>query len=100
MTDDKHDDGRSADGSGSGKPAKDYAEWKEGHGADVDPRERFRQASHIALCMSYDLIDKLRYWEKETLNLPEEEIEKRLPHLVTLLDRLRTAYVGFSDVDL
>ena len=65
-----------------------------------DPRELFQQVSHIALCMSYDLVDKLRWWEKETMKLTDEEIEKRIPHMATLLEQLKTAYVHFADVDL
>jgi len=65
----------------------------------VDPRESFRQASDITICMSYDLIDKLRFWEKETLKLTPPEIEQRLPHLAALLERLKVAYLEFSDVD-
>lgn len=80
---------------------EDYSEWKDGAAADEDdPRETFRKASHIALCISYDVIDKLRWWEKETLKLSDEEIEARLPHMRAFLDGLTTAYVGFSDVDL
>ena len=79
----------------------DLAEWKERYESeDSDPRELFKQVSHIAIYLSYDLIDKLRYWEKETLKLSDEEIEQRLPHLATFLDRLKAAYVDFSDVDL
>lgn len=75
-------------------------DWKERYeSADSDPRELFKQVSHIAIYLSYDLIDKLRYWEKETLKLTDEQVEERLPHLATFLDRLKAAYVDFSDVD-
>jgi len=76
----------------------EYAEWKEG-GA-LDPRDSFRKVSNIALLMSYDLIDKLRWWEKETLALSDDQVAKRLPHTVALLEKLRTAYLDFADVDL
>ena len=64
------------------------------------PKALFQQVSNIALCMSYDLIDKIRYWEKESLALPEKEIEKRIPHIARCLDRLKVAYLEFSDTDL
>jgi hypothetical protein len=74
---------------------------EEGRGAaGQDPRTTFRQVSSIAVCMSYDLIDKLRWFEKETLKLSDEEINERLPHVTGFLDQLRDAYLGFSDVDL
>jgi len=78
------------------------AEWKEQYGSDdaENPRELFKQVSHIALYLSYDLIDKLRFWEKETLNLSDEEIEKRLPHMSIFLDELKSTYVHFSDIDI
>jgi hypothetical protein len=75
--------------------------WKERHEAgDQSVRELFQQISRIAQYMSYDLIDKLQYWEKETLKLSDEEIEERLTHMSTCLTHLQTAYDGFSDVDL
>ena len=61
---------------------------------------RRQQISHIALLMAYDMIDKLRYWEKETLKLPETEIAKRLPHLANSAEQLREAYLAFSDLEL
>ena len=79
----------------------EYAEWKTLYESDKrDPREQYRQVSNIALCMSYDLIDKLRWWEKETLNLTDEEIAERVPHLAAFLDRFKEAYLRFSDIDL
>ena len=76
-------------------------EWKARYESEPeDPRELFRQVSHIALCMTYDLVDKLRWWEKETMKLSNEEIEKRIPHMASFLDNLKAAYVQFSDVDL
>ena len=81
--------------------AEEYDQWK-GRQQDEppDPRESFKQVSHIALCMSYDLIDKLRWLEKDTLGQSDEEIAKRIPHMGEFLDRLKTAYLHFSDVDL
>ena len=82
---------------------EEYAAWQERYESDSrdeDPKEMFKQISHIALYLSYDLIDKLRWWEKETLKLSEAEIEKRLPHMATFLERLKVAYLQFSDVDL
>jgi len=87
---------------------KDYLEqleqWKERYEAeDADepenPKQLFKQVSHIALYLSYDLIDKLRWWEKDTLQLSDDEIEKRLPHMARLLDKLKVAYLEFSDVE-
>jgi len=67
---------------------------------DETAKELFRQISHIAVYLSYDLIDKLQYWEKETLQLPDDEIDKRIPHMSKFLDELKTAYETFTDVDL
>lgn len=81
--------------------ADEYAEWKEREDAQgQDPRDSFRQVSHIALLMSYDLIDKLRWWEKETLALSDEEVAQRVPHTVALLEKLRTAYLDFAEMDV
>ena len=63
-------------------------------------KERFEKTAQIALLMTYDLIDKLRYWEKETLKLPEDQIEERLAHLHASVDQLRAAYLTFTDLDL
>ena len=79
---------------------EEYADWKTRYDLEPkNPRELFRQVSRISLCMSYDLIDKLRWWEKETLELTDDEIAERLPHMAICLDRLRTAYLQFTDVD-
>ena len=89
IVDEKQEDGLS-----------EYAEWKaRGESENDDPRELFRQVNHIALCMSYDLIDKLRWLEKETMQLPDGDIEKRLPHMATFLDNLKAVYLQFSDID-
>jgi hypothetical protein len=66
---------------------------------ELPPRERFAKTSQIALLMAYDLIDKLRYWEKETLKLKDDEVPVRLEHLVESVDQLRDAYLTFADLD-
>lgn len=77
------------------------AAWKARSDTEREnPRDLFKQVSHIALCMSFDLVDKLRYWEKETLQLTDEEIEKRIPHMSRLLEGLEQTYVHFSDLEL
>jgi len=65
----------------------------------LSPKEAFEKTSHIAQLISYDLIDKLRFWEKETLKLSDEEITLRLSHLARSVDSLRAAYLTFSDLD-
>ena len=69
-------------------------------GEPEDPKELFRQVTHIALHISYDLQDKLRFWEKETLELSDDEVAQRLPHMATFLDQLQQAYNDFAEVDL
>ena len=69
-----------------------------GEGA-LTPKEHFEKTSKIGLLMAYDLIDKLRFWEKFTLDLPEEEIAKRLDHLVKSVEQLREAYLAFTELD-
>jgi hypothetical protein len=68
--------------------------------ADHTPAQLFAQMSHIAITLSYDLVDKLRYWEKETLEMSDGDIERRLGHMAVLLDRLKKAYVDFAETDL
>ncbi len=67
---------------------------------DHTPAQLFEQMSHIAITLSYDLVDKLRYWEKETLEMSDAEIEKRLGHMAVFLERLKKAYVDFAETDL
>jgi hypothetical protein len=82
------------------KPLEQVADLHARHNLDNrDPRELFEQISHIGVCMSYDLIDKLRWYEKETAKLPPAEIEKRLPHMAGFLEQLKIAYLQFSDLD-
>ena len=64
------------------------------------PAKLLEQVTHIAITLSYDLVDKLRYWEKETLNMPEDELAHRLAHTAELLENLKKAYVEFAETDL
>ena len=48
-----------------------------GESKDHTPAQLFEQMSHIAITLSYDLVDKLRYWEKETLEMSDDDIEAR-----------------------
>ena len=82
-------------------PRRDLDELKRRYEAGEDtPRELFTQISHIALYLTFDLVDKLRFYEKETLKLADDEIDARIPHMSQFLDRLRAAYESFADVDL
>jgi len=81
--------------------AEQYEDWKRRYAAgDESAKALFQQISHIALLLSYDMIDKLRYWESETMKLVDEEIDERIPHVSKLLERLQAAYETFTDVDL
>jgi hypothetical protein len=81
--------------------AEHFEDWKQRRETgDESPREMYRQISHIAQFMSHDLLDKIQYLEKETLKLPEEEIDERIPHITAFLEQLKLAYEMFSDVDL
>ena len=73
---------------------------KDAENGELSPKERFQKTSNIALLLTYDLIDKLRYWEKETLDLPDEEVADRLAHLTRSVEQLREAYLTFTEVDL
>jgi hypothetical protein len=66
---------------------------------DLTPRQRFERISKIALLLGFDLIDKLRYWEKETSKLSDEQIASRLEPLADAVERLREAYLAFSDLE-
>ena len=78
-------------------------EWKErydGEEGDAEnPRELFKQVSHISLYLAYDMIDKLRFWERETIKLSDEEIATRLDHLISSVEQLRVAYLDFADLE-
>ena len=78
-----------------------HEDWKQRREAGTEsPREMFVQISHIAQFMSHDLLDKIQWWEKETLKLSDEEIDERIPHMSVFLEQLRQAYETFSNVDL
>jgi hypothetical protein len=77
-----------------------FEEWKRSYEAgQVEPKETYQRVSSIALLLMYDLIDKLRYWEKETLELPDDQIVERVEHLTATVDRLRRAYLDFGEVE-
>jgi hypothetical protein len=80
-------------------PSEQLENLREGSD-DLSSRERFKRISNIALLMSYDLIDKLRYWEKVTLDLSEDQIAERVEHLADSVEQLREVYLAFSDLDL
>jgi len=64
----------------------------------LGPKDQFEQTTKIGLLMAYDLIDKIRYWEKETMEMPEEVVVERLDHLVSSVEELRTAYLSFAEM--
>ena len=66
---------------------------------ELGPKEAFAKSSKIALLVAYDLIDKIRYWEKETMELPDEEIVRRVDHMAAFIERLRDAYLGFGELE-
>lgn len=66
---------------------------------EMAPRELFEKMSHIAITMSYDLIDKLRYFEKDTLQQPDPEIATRVRHMAGFLESLKQTYLQFAEVD-
>ncbi len=79
----------------------ELAAWKQRYEDDNrNPSEQFKQLSNIAVCMSYDLIDKMRFYEKSTLDLSDDEIRERIPHMAAFLDRLKSAYLQFADADM
>jgi hypothetical protein len=73
------------------------AEWKARSAGAQDPRELLRQVTQIGICMSYDLIDKLRYWEKRAQEMPEEELPEQIRQMSGFLEKLKTAYLHFAD---
>ena len=80
--------------------AQNLTDWKQRYqNGHENPRQRFQQVSRITQYMSYDLIDKLQYWEKETLKLSNEEIERRIEQFSRCLTQLQNAYVEFSETD-
>lgn len=69
-------------------------------GADLSAKDRCQRISNIAVLLAYDLVDKLRFWQKETLKLPDEEVAKRTEQLADSVERLREAYLSFADLEL
>ena len=67
---------------------------------DLTPKQRFDRITRIALLLGYDLMDKLRYWEKETSKLSDDQLSKRLEPLTASVEKLREAYLSFSDLEL
>ena len=68
------------------------------HG-ELSPQEQFQKTTNIGLLMAYDMIDKLRFWERETIKLSDEEIATRLDHLISSVEQLRVAYLDFADLE-
>ena len=84
----------------SDRPTEQLGDWEQGpDSGEQSPQEQFRQISHIAQLMSHDLLDKMRWWERDTLEKPDEEVEKRLDHMRAFLQEFQSAYVKFSEVD-
>ncbi len=79
-------------------PEEQLEELKGLNSDELSAKERFQKTSHIALLMAYDLIDKLRYWEKHTLDMSEEEVAQRLDHLVKSVEQLSAAYLAFAEL--
>ena len=73
------------------EPGRDHGE--------LSPKERFQKTTNIGLLMAYDMIDKLRFWERETIKLSDEEIATRLDHLISSVEQLRVAYLDFADLE-
>ena len=82
-----------------GTPIEQLDEFSEA-GADLSAKDRCQRISNIAVLLAYDLVDKLRFWQKETLKLPDDEIAKRTEQLADSVERLREAYLAFADLEL
>ncbi len=80
-------------------PEEQLEQLKAEEDTELTPKEKFRKTTHIALLMAYDLIDKLRYLEKEALELPEDQVKERQELLVASIEQLRVAYLEFADLD-
>ena len=80
-------------------PEEQLEQLKAEDDTELSPQERFRKTTHIALLMAYDLIDKLRYLEKEVPELPEEQVKERQEYLVASIEQLRVAYLELADLD-
>ncbi len=80
---------------------RQYESWKEDSDAgERPPRELFSQVTNVAVLLCYDMVDKLRWLEKDTLQRDEDEIRARLEHMTRTMEQLRSAYLTFADVDI
>lgn len=90
-----------ADDRPDGNPMDDFEEWKRhAESGDISPKETYSRISNIALLLSYDLIDKLRFLEKEVGELDDEEVVERVAHMMQFVDKLRAAYLDFAETEL
>ncbi len=81
-------------------PEAELEAWKQQCAAgEISAPDTFKKISNIAVLMSYDMIDKLRFLEQETLKLPEEQIVERVEHMTGFVERLRTAYLSLGETD-
>ena len=86
--------------SGGERPLDQLEAWKRlVETGEASPRDTYNRVSKIALLLCYDLIDKLRHWEKETLECDDEEVVRRVEHMTTFMDRLREAYLRFGEAE-
>ncbi len=84
----------------SGGPEAELEAWKKQcEAGEVSPQDTFKKISNIAVLMSYDMIDKLRFLEQETLPLPDEEIVDRVEHMTQFVERLRNAYLSLGETE-
>ncbi len=65
---------------------------------EITAKGMFQKNSKVAVLMCYDMIDKLRYWEKETLELQEDQIGERSEQLVGFVEQLRAAYLDLPEL--
>jgi hypothetical protein len=93
-------DGPEKPESPDGQPPMEQLDELQEHEDELTPKQRFERITRIALLLGYDLMDKLRYWEKETSKLSDKQIAKRLPPLTASVEKLREAYLSFSDLEL
>ena len=92
--------GDKSKGSHGGGPIGEHDELKErASRGELTPKEHFRRVANVGALLAYDLIDKLRHWEKETLELTDDEIAGRLDHLTRSVEDLRAAYLAFAELD-
>ena len=82
-------------------PIEEFEEWKRhAESGDISPKETYDKISNIALLLSYDLIDKLRYLEKEVSELDDDAVVERVAHMTQFVDKLRSAYLDFAETEL